>query len=91
MFGNACDETQELMPAPLVLAYRLVQRQAELRKSCMLPRLRLGAMPQVTFRYGDGQPIGVQAVVVSAQHASDIGNDTLLRKVSRHLIDAAIP
>ena len=91
MFGYACDETPELMPAPIVLAHRLVQRQAELRKSGVLPWLRPDAKSQVTFRYEDGQPIGVQAVVLSTQHASDVDNDTLLRDVSRRLIDAVIP
>ena len=91
MFGFACNETPELMPAPIVLAHRLVQRQAELRKSGVLPWLRPDAKSQVTYRYEDGRPVGVEAVVLSTQHACDIDNDTLLREVSQHIIDAVVP
>lgn len=91
MFGFACNETPELMPAPIVLAHRLVQRQAELRKSGVLPWLRPDAKSQVTYRYEDGRPLGVEAVVLSTQHACDVDNDTLLREVSQHIIDAVVP
>ncbi len=91
MFGFACNETPELMPAPIVLAHRLVQRQAELRKSGVLPWLRPDAKSQVTYRYEDGRPVGVEAVVLSTQHACDVDNDTLLREVSQHIIDAVVP
>lgn len=91
MFGFACNETPELMPAPIVLAHRLVQRQAELRKSGVLPWLRPDAKSQVTYRYEDGRPVGVEAVVLSTQHTCDVDNDTLLREVSQHIIDAVVP
>ncbi len=91
MFGFACNETPELMPAPIVLAHRLVQRQAELRKSGVLPWLRPDAKSQVTYRYEDGRPVGVEAVVLSTQHACDVDNATLLREISQHIIDAVVP
>jgi S-adenosylmethionine synthetase len=91
MFGYACDETPELMPAPIMHAHRLVQRQAELRKAGVLPWLRPDAKSQVTFRYEDGRPVAVEAVVLSTQHAEDVDTDTVRAEVSRHIIDSVIP
>ncbi|MGY8651883.1 MAG: methionine adenosyltransferase, partial [Verrucomicrobiia bacterium] len=91
MFGYACDETPELMPAPIIYAHRLVQRQAELRKNGVLPWLRPDAKSQVTFRYEDGRPVAVEAVVLSTQHAADVDIDTVRAEVSRHIIDSVIP
>lgn len=91
MFGYACDETPELMPAPIMHAHRLVQRQAELRKTGLLPWLRPDAKSQVTFRYEDGRPVAVEAVVLSTQHAEDVETDTVRAEVSRHIIDSVIP
>lgn len=65
MFGYASDETPELMPAPIVFAHRLVRRQAEVRKNGALPWLQPDAKSQVTFRYVDGQPTEIEAVVLS--------------------------
>ena len=71
MFGYACDETPELMPAPIYYAHRLVERQAQLRKSGKLPFLRPDAKSQVTMRYVDGKPHSIDTVVLSTQHAPD--------------------
>ncbi len=91
MFGYACDETPELMPAPIVYAHRLVRRQAELRRTGRLPWLRPDAKSQVTVRYEDGHLAAVDAVVLSTQHAEDIETDALRAAVSREIIDAVIP
>jgi S-adenosylmethionine synthetase len=91
MFGYACDETPELMPAPIVYAHRLVRCQAELRRSGALPWLQPDAKSQVSFRYEDGRPVAVEAVVLSTQHTEDVDTDTLRAAVSREIIDAVIP
>jgi S-adenosylmethionine synthetase len=71
MFGYACDETPELMPAPIYYAHRLVERQAQLRKDGRLPFLRPDAKSQVTMRYVDGKPHSIDTVVLSTQHAPE--------------------
>ncbi len=91
MFGYACDETPELMPAPIVFAHRLVRRQAELRRSGVLPWLGPDAKSQVTFRYEEGRPVAVQAVVLSTQHNADVDTEFLRATVSRDIIDTVIP
>jgi S-adenosylmethionine synthetase len=72
MFGYACDETPELMPAPIYYAHRLVERQAMLRKDGRLPFLRPDAKSQVTMRYVDGKPHSIDTVVLSTQHAPEM-------------------
>lgn len=91
MFGYACCETPELMPAPIVYAHRLVRRQAELRRSGALPCLGPDAKSQVTFRYEDGHPVEVQTIVLSTQHNADVDMETVRSAVSREIIDAVIP
>ncbi|VVE37120.1 methionine adenosyltransferase [Pandoraea cepalis] len=91
MFGYATDETPELMPAPIVYAHRLVQRQAELRKRGTLPWLQPDAKSQVTFRYVDGRPTQVEAVVLSTQHDECIELDALRDAVQKHVIEPVIP
>ena len=71
MFGYACDETPDLMPAPIYYAHRLVERQAQLRKDGRLPFLRPDAKSQVTMRYVDGKPHSIDTVVLSTQHDPD--------------------
>ncbi len=71
MFGYACNETPELMPAPIYYAHRLVERQAQLRKDGRLPFLRPDAKSQVTMRYVDGKPHSIDTVVLSTQHSPD--------------------
>jgi len=91
MFGYACDETPDLMPAPIWYAHRLVQRQSELRKDGRLPWLRPDAKSQVTFRYVDGRPVEVDTVVFSTQHAPEISQDDIREAVVEHIIKPIIP
>jgi S-adenosylmethionine synthetase len=72
MFGYACDETPELMPAPIYYAHRLMERQAQLRKDGRLPFLRPDAKSQVTMRYVDGKPHSIDTVVLSTQHSPEM-------------------
>jgi S-adenosylmethionine synthetase len=72
MFGYACNETPELMPAPIYYAHRLVERQAQLRKDGRLPFLRPDAKSQVTLRYVNGKPHSIDTVVLSSQHAPEM-------------------
>jgi S-adenosylmethionine synthetase len=72
MFGYACDETPELMPAPIYYAHRLVERQADLRRDGRLPWLRPDAKSQITMRYVDGKPHSIDTVVLSTQHAPEM-------------------
>jgi len=91
MFGYACDDTPELMPAPIIHAHRLVRRQAELRRSGELPWLQPDAKSQVTFRYVGGRPVLVESVVLSTQHDADVELGELREAVLRHIIDPIIP
>ena len=91
MFGYATDETPELMPLPVWLAHRLVERQAELRRTGELPWLRPDAKSQVTLRYEGRRPAAVERVVLSTQHAPEVDNETIRREVIRRIIEPAIP
>ena len=91
MFGYACNETPELMPAPIWYAHRLVQRQSELRKDGRLPWLRPDAKSQVTFRYVNGKPVEVDTVVLSTQHAPEITLDEIKASVIEHIILPSFP
>jgi len=82
MFGYACDETPELMPAPIYYAHRLVERQAQLRKDGRLPFLRPDAKSQVTMRYVDGKPHSIDTVVLSTQHSPDQSETATKMKAS---------
>jgi len=92
MFGYASDETDVLMPAPIHYSHRLVEKQAELRKSGALPWLRPDAKSQITLRYNaDGKPERVEAVVLSTQHDPDISQSELREAVKREIIEATLP
>jgi S-adenosylmethionine synthetase len=91
MFGYASNETSVLMPAPITYAHRLVKRQAEVRKNGTLSWLRPDAKSQVTFRYEDGKPVGIQAVVLSTQHDPDIDNKALHEAVMDEIIKPVLP
>jgi S-adenosylmethionine synthetase len=91
MFGYATNETDVLMPAPITYAHRLMQRQAEVRKNGTLPWLRPDAKSQVTFRYEDGKPIGIEAVVLSTQHSPDIEYKALKEAVMDDIIMPVLP
>ncbi|MEL6447623.1 MAG: methionine adenosyltransferase [Pseudomonadota bacterium] len=92
MFGYATNETDVLMPAPITYAHRLVQRQAELRKAGgEFSWLRPDAKSQVTFRYEDGKPAGIDAVVLSTQHDPDVELPELQAAVREHIIKDVLP
>jgi S-adenosylmethionine synthetase len=91
MFGYACDETSELMPLPIQLAHQLVQRLSTARRQGILEFLRPDGKSQVSVEYVDGRPKPIEAVVVSTQHAPDIGIEELRRQVKKHVIDAVVP
>jgi S-adenosylmethionine synthetase len=82
MFGYACDETPELMPAPIYYAHRLVERQAQQRKSGAMPFLGPDAKSQITMRYVDGKPHSIATVVLSTQHTPDQSQDDKTMKAS---------
>ena len=86
MFGYACDETPALMPAPIYYAHRLVEKQAELRASRVIPWLRPDAKSQVTVEYDDGRPVRVDTVVVSSQHAADVKHATIRRDIIEKVV-----
>jgi S-adenosylmethionine synthetase len=91
MFGYATNETPELMPAPIALAHRLARRLAEVRKSGVLPYLRPDGKTQVTVRYnGDGQPVAVEKVLISAQH-QDGAEDKLPEALWAEVVTAVLP
>jgi S-adenosylmethionine synthetase len=91
MFGYATNETDVLMPAPITYAHRLVQRQSEMRKQHVLPWLRPDAKSQVTLRYRDGQVTGIDALVLSTQHAPDIDYQHLREAVMENIIQPVLP
>ena len=91
MFGYASNETDVLMPAPITYAHRLVQRQAEMRKTHVLPWLRRDAKSQVTLRYEDGRVVGCEAVVLSTQHDPDIDQAHLHEAVMENIIKPVMP
>jgi len=96
MFGYACTETEELMPLPIMLAHKLCQRLTHVRKSGQIGYLRPDGKSQVTVRYADGKPVGVETVVISTQHGPDAGlskireemiEQVVLPTIPKHLID----
>lgn len=91
MFGYASNETEVLMPAPITFAHQLVKRQAHVRKSGLLDWLRPDAKSQVTFRYENDQPVGIDAVVLSTQHDDDISTETLREAVMDEIIKPVLP
>ncbi|BBL72156.1 methionine adenosyltransferase [Methylogaea oryzae] len=91
MFGYATNETDVLMPAPITYAHRLVERQAEVRKSKMLSWLRPDAKSQVTLRYENDKPVAVDAVVLSTQHSPDVPYKTLQEAVMDEIILHVLP
>ncbi|KTD27964.1 MULTISPECIES: methionine adenosyltransferase [Legionella] len=91
MFGFANRETDVLMPAPIVYAHRLMQRQAFLRKQNILPWLRPDAKSQVTLRYENDHPVAVEAIVLSTQHTPDISYNELVEGVMEEIIKPVLP
>jgi len=91
MFGYASNETDVLMPAPVHYAHKLVKRQADVRKDGTLPWLRPDAKSQVTFRYEDHKPVGIEAVVLSTQHNPEISTADLREAVLEEIIKPVLP
>jgi S-adenosylmethionine synthetase len=91
MFGYACDETPGLMPVPIYLSHRLVERQAEVRRDGRLPWLRPDAKSQVTIRYVNGKPDSIETVVLSTQHAPGIAHKQLEEAVIENVIKPVLP
>src|SRR5260370_23087206 len=91
MFGFACDETPELMPLPIALAHRLMENLTRLRKDKKLDFLRPDGKSQVTVRYANGHPGGVNTVVDSTQHSPAVGHPTIREAIIEELIKKTIP
>ena len=92
MFGYATNETPEMMPTPISLAHRLAEKLSQVRKSGKLAYLRPDGKSQVTVEYNvQGKPVRVDAVVISTQHAEEVGNDQLRAEIQEHVIEAVIP
>ena len=91
MFGYACDETPELMPLPIMMAHKLVQRLSLARREGILEFLRPDGKSQVSVEYVGNQPRRIEAVVISTQHAPEVGTEELRQAVKKHIIDAVVP
>ncbi len=91
MFGYACDETPQLMPMPIYLAHRLVERQSELRRDGRLPWLRPDAKSQVTIKYVDGKPHAIDTVVLSTQHAPEMQHKQIEEAVIEQIVKPVLP
>ena len=91
MIGFACDETEELMPMPIMLAHKLARRLAEVRKNGTLSYLRPDGKTQVTVEYEEDRPLRVDSVVVSAQHAPEVDHDTIEKDIIEHVVNVIIP
>ncbi len=91
MFGFASEETEELMPMPIILAHKLTMRLSEARRKKILPYLRPDGKSQVTVRYEDRKPVAVENVVVSANHDPDLNMKTLQEDIIREIVEPVIP
>jgi S-adenosylmethionine synthetase len=91
MFGYACSETPELMPAAIHYAHRIVERQSQLRKDGRLPWLRPDAKSQVTLRYVDGRPVGIDTIVLSTQHAPEMTHSQIEEAAIEMIIKPVVP
>ncbi|OBX05627.1 S-adenosylmethionine synthetase [Gallibacterium salpingitidis] len=91
MFGYATNETEVLMPAPITYAHRLMEKQAEVRRSGVLPWLRPDAKSQITFVYEDGKIQGIDTVVLSSQHADSISEKELREGIMEEIIKPVLP
>jgi len=91
MFGYACDETPERMPLPIALSHRLAIRLAKVRKDGTLPWLYPDGKTQVTVAYEDDVPVAVDTVVISAQHAAEVSQETIREGILKHVVKPVIP
>src|SRR6266852_4425819 len=91
MFGYACDETEELMPMPIMLAHKLCRQLSQVRRLGKLKFLRPDGKSQVSVEYHHGKPVRIDAVVVSTQHDDDVPTEALRAEVRKHIIDPILP
>ncbi|MGA2738135.1 MAG: methionine adenosyltransferase [Bryobacteraceae bacterium] len=91
MFGYACNETDELMPLPIMMAHKLVRQLSDVRRAGILDFLRPDGKSQVSVEYVDGAPKRIDAVVVSTQHSDKVSIETLRAEVKKHIIDPVVP
>jgi len=91
MFGFACNETKELMPLPILLAHKLTEKLAQVRKNGVLPYLRPDGKSQVSVRYIDGKPSKVETVVISTQHSPKVSQELLHKDIIAEVIEEVIP
>ena len=92
MFGYACNETEELMPAPVMFAHRILRKMAEVRHAGIEAKwLRPDCKSQVALKYEEGQMVGIENVVVSTQHAADVDNDTIRSFITEEIIKPSLP
>jgi S-adenosylmethionine synthetase len=91
MFGYACNETEEMMPMPIVLAHRITEKLTELRQDGALPFLRPDGKAQVTIRYEDGKPIHIDTIVCSTQHSPDVTHEELTRTIVEKVVKPVLP
>ncbi|HLZ09402.1 MAG TPA: methionine adenosyltransferase, partial [Chloroflexota bacterium] len=91
MFGFACDETEELMPLPIMMAHKLVQRLSDVRRKGELDFLRPDGKSQVSVEYVGNTPVRIEAVVISTQHSPEISTEELRKQVKKYIIDPVVP
>ena len=91
MFGYACKDTPELMPLPIALAHKLTLQLSRTRKEGILPFLKPDGKSQVSIRYIDGKPVGVEKVVISSQHSEEVSNKDLHEGIMEEVIKKTIP
>mgnify|MGYP003705923655 FL=1 len=92
MFGYACNETEELMPAPVMFAHRILRKMAEIRHAGVeAPWLRPDCKSQVALQYVDGKMVGIKNVVVSTQHAADVSNQTIREFITEEVVKPSLP
>ena len=91
MFGFACNETDELMPLPIMLAHKLVRRLSDVRREGVLGFLRPDGKSQVSVEYADGMPVRIDGVVVSTQHHEDVTTEELREQIKKHVIEPVLP
>jgi S-adenosylmethionine synthetase len=91
MYGFAVNETKELMPLPIMIAHRIVRRLTQIRKTNIVNYLHPDGKSQVTVEYEDGRPLRIDTIIISAQHHTNVKNETIHEDVQRHVIKEVVP